>query len=91
MNGDLFPLNRIALSKNGSEVGTVNINFLSAVESGKHGGPGYRVGAARLRRRVRLAGLGAKVDPVVNNIPDSLVVTMQCVHAPHTGTVAVEN
>ena len=33
----LFFLNKLGLSKNGSEVGIVNINSLYAVESGKHG------------------------------------------------------
>lgn len=33
----LFSLSRIALGKNGSEVGTVNIDSVCAVESGKHG------------------------------------------------------
>lgn len=33
----LFSLNRIPLSKNGSEVETVNVNSVCAVESGKHG------------------------------------------------------
>ena len=39
------------------------------MESGQHGGPG----GARLQKWVRLAGLGAKVDPVVNNIHIILV------------------
>lgn len=67
----LFSLDRIAVSKNGSKVGTVNINFVCAVESGDRWVEAMGVGGARLPGRARLAGLGAEFDPTVVNIPKS--------------------
>lgn len=56
----LFSLIRIELSKNGCEVGTVNMNSVCTAES--------RERRVEDMRRRRLTGLGAEIDPSVNNI-----------------------